>query len=113
VTDQTRVGSRHLGRQHGQHSGAEDCVMRYDLADSYVSLANPAHRYVGIKEIQGAGLDSTPEGSDVNLLNRLPQPRYGSAAEGRGNCASQILVSDAVEAPDRGPKSQQGKSEGH
>lgn len=101
VTSQTRVGLRHLGRQHGQHSGAENCVMRYDLADSYVWLANPAHRYVGIKEIQGTGLDNTREGSDVNLLTRLPQSRYGAAAPERGNCAAQILVSDAVKPPER------------
>jgi hypothetical protein len=75
--------------------------MRYDIADSYVSIANPTHRYVGIKEIQGAGLDSTREGSEVNLLTRLPQSRYGSAAPQRGNCAAQILVSDAVKPPER------------
>jgi hypothetical protein len=101
VTHQTRVGLRHLGTQHGQHSGAENCVMRYDIADSNVSIANPTHRYVGIKEIQGAGLDNTPEGSDVNLLARLPQSRYGSAAQGRGACQAQILVSDAIKPPAR------------
>jgi hypothetical protein len=101
VTGQTRVGPRHLGRQHGQHSGAEDCVMRYDIADAYQSTHNPNHRYVGIKEIQGAGLDNTREGSGVNLPTRLPQPRFGSAAEGRGACQAQILVNDMVKPPAR------------
>jgi hypothetical protein len=101
VTHQTRVGLRHLGTQHGQHSGAENCVMRYDIADSYVSLANPTHRYVGIKEIQGAQLDNSSHGQDVNLPTRLPQPRYGSAAQGRGVCQAQILVSDAIKPPAR------------
>jgi len=96
VTAQTRVGFRNLGKQNGQHSGAENCIMRYDIADSYVSIHNPSHRYVGIKEIQGAGLDSSAQGQDVNLLTRLPQPRYGSAADGRGNCRAQILVNDMV-----------------
>jgi hypothetical protein len=101
VTSQTRVGLRHLGRQHGQHSGAENCVMRYDIADSYESIANPAHRYVGIKEIQGAQLDNSALGQDVNLTTRLPQSRYGSAAEGRGVCQAQILVNDMVKPPAR------------
>jgi hypothetical protein len=101
VTEQTRLGFRNLGQQHGQHSGHENCVMRYDIADSYVSITNPSHRYVHIEEIQGAGLDNTAEGDHVNAFDWVPQSRYGKAAENRGNCQSQILVNDMVPPPAR------------
>jgi hypothetical protein len=75
--------------------------MRYDIADSYVSIANPAHRYVGIKEIQGVRLCHVQDGGSVNARGRSPQSRYGPAAPERGDCASQLLVSDAVKPPAR------------
>jgi hypothetical protein len=59
--------------------------MRYDIADSYESIANPAHRYVGIKEIQGVRLCHVQDGGSVNARGRSPQSRYGPAAPGRVN----------------------------
>jgi hypothetical protein len=37
----------------------------------------------------------------VNAWARGPQSRYGPAAPERGDCASQLLVSDAVKPPER------------
>lgn len=96
VTAQVRVGVRNLGRDNGQHSGWENCVMRYDIADSYISKANASDRYVGIREIPGARACDTTEGISVNQPGRTPQSRYGLAAAGRGKCANQLLVNDRV-----------------
>ena len=101
VADKARTGFRKLGAQRGQHAGWEDCVMRYDIADTYVSNANPDHRFVNFKEAQGTGLCSQEEGVAANASSHKPQSRFGSAAPNRGSCARQILVSDAVAAPPR------------
>lgn len=101
VTDRVRLGIRRLGRENGQHSGWENCVIRYDISDSYVSRANPNDRFVGFREVPGAGLCDTTEGASVNSPARTPQSRYGPAAPARGNCLGQILVNDAVTPPKR------------
>lgn len=96
VTAQVRLGMRELGKENGQHAGWENCVMRYDIADSYISRANANDRYVGIREVAGARLCDTREGITVNQPGRIPQPRYGVASSGRGNCAGQLVVNDRV-----------------
>ena len=52
-------------------------------------------------ESAGAAICSQTAGTGVNEKDREPQPRYGDAAPNRGNCASQVLVTDAVTAPTR------------
>lgn len=89
-----------LGLEGGQHSGSDACVMRYFVADAYEGNPDATRRYV-THEHSGAGLCSDPSGSGVNDPARDPQSRFGAAAENRGDCAHQILVSDAVEAPKR------------
>ncbi len=104
VTANADPGLRFLGQRRGQHSGHENCVMRYDLARASVSIANPtSYRYVfgDTKDMQGTGLDDTAQGTDFNKLEREPQSRYGMAARGRGNCKGQILVNDMVPPPAR------------
>jgi hypothetical protein len=96
VTSQVRVGTRNLGRDNGQHSGWENCVMRYDIADSYISQVNANDRYVGVRELAGARTCDTTEGITVNQPGRSPQSRYGPAAAGRGNCLHQLLVNDRI-----------------
>jgi hypothetical protein len=89
-----------LGTKGGQHSGADDCVLRYDIAETYIDEKDPKiRRYFGGYEAVGANLCSRKAGSGVNDNNRQPQSRYGDASV--GDCKSQILVNDAINAPKR------------
>jgi hypothetical protein len=91
-----------LGEKSGQHSGVENCLMRYFVANTYAHASQPNVRYLlPREEIVGAGLCEQAKGDGVNDPGRKPQPRYFDAASGRGNCRSQIQVNDAVPAPKR------------
>jgi len=91
-----------LGLNNDQHSGDDNCVMRYDDAEGYTPQAGPANaRYHSGSEPAGFGLCTQSAGAGVNDANHQPQSRYGNAAENRGNCAGQILVNDGVSAPTR------------
>lgn len=92
-----------LGLDNDQHSGDDNCVMRYDDAQGYYSKARPADTryYIVGGEGAGFGLCTQKEGTGVNEPGRDPQPRYGDAASGRGTCRGQILVNDNVPAPRR------------
>ena len=84
-----------LGVTGGAHSGNDDCVMRYDLADAYRSLAQPNVRYwVDGDEVAGSSLCNHKAGTGVNAAGRTPQPRYGDATN--GDCLKQICVNDAM-----------------
>ncbi len=105
-----------IGVENGQHSGNEQCPMRYGFAQAY-----PAHRprqgpavpqssapheiyYLvppGSEDI-GIEICTARGGTGVNSPNRAPQSRYGDAAENFGNCAAQICVNDAVPPHDMG-----------
>ena len=89
-----------LGKDGGQHSGNDACVMRYFVAGAYEGNPDATRRYI-TSERFGAGLCSDPSGSGVNDPGRDPQSRFGAAAENRGDCTHQVLVSDAVDAPSR------------
>jgi hypothetical protein len=89
-----------LGDPHGLHSGPDTCVMRYDDATGYRSLAEPKVRYI-VEEAAGTVLCDGFVGTGVNDSSHTPQSRYGNARNGRGFCRSQILVNDAVTAPRR------------
>ena len=89
-----------LGMPQGQHSGAENCVMRYDIATAYRRDGEVGGRF-HVAENPGAALCDSAEGTGVNLASRVPQSRYGDAAVGRGYCKQQILVNDAIAAPTR------------
>jgi hypothetical protein len=87
----------YLGVTGGEHSGEEDCLMRYDLAEAYVSKDDPNVRYyVKGSEHRGATLCNTKLGTGVNASDRKPQPRYGPAAPNRGDCEHLIWVNDAL-----------------
>jgi len=91
-----------LGAAHGQHSGDDNCVMRYHLADAYVSSSDPGVRYwVPDDEPIGNTLCVSPAGTGVNAAGRLPQSRYGDAQQ--GGCRHQICVNDAMDHP-QGPQ---------
>ncbi len=98
----------YLGRDNGQHSGAECCVMRYHNAKTYALRAGggPPVRYSEYVEPIGATcLCTTTAGSGVNEEGRQPQSRYGPTLAGRGNCLHQIHVTDAIAAPSHGGSS--------
>jgi hypothetical protein len=96
----TTGGPVWIGRKQGQHSGFENCLMRYDNSNAYVSDADSKVRY-SVREPVGHALCNTASGTGVNEPGRLPQARYGEASAGRGNCLQQLLVNDAVAAPRR------------
>lgn len=89
-----------LGSQQGPHAGSDICVMRYDVSNAYQALSDASVRYK-VREIFGTLLCHDTPGTGVNDASHQPQSRYGDSDAGRGNCAGQILVNDAVTAPQR------------
>lgn len=88
----------YIGVWGAQHSGFEDCIMKYAVAFAYIPGPNTTGkiRYVtGINERTGMKLCETKDGTGVNDNNRKPRPRYGPAAIGLyGNCKSRFCVND-------------------
>lgn len=82
----------HLGLEHGQHSGFDDCVMRYDCATAYLYGLSRYYLQQEEEEVPGFRLCEDRKGTGVNAASRAPRSRYGDAA--RGNCTAQIRVKD-------------------
>jgi len=82
----------YVGCKQGEHSGNEDCVMRYDISCAYVPAGNPSWRYLTKGETVGMTLCSDQDGTDVNAPAHKPEPRYGAAKVGK--CKKQICVRD-------------------
>jgi hypothetical protein len=99
--------SMHLPREHtvgvrqGQHSGNEECFMRYDTADMHRRVLDAARYFNRGGEVTGGSLCNSPEGSGVNDPSRVPTYRYGRASAGRGACAQQLCVNDGRAHPSR------------
>ncbi len=89
LPQETYVASR-----GGQHSGHEDCLMRYSCADAYISPTDPSVRYLIPDEMTGLGLCKDARGTGVNDPGRRPRPRHGDASS--GNCYEQPCVNDAA-----------------
>ena len=84
-----------IGTTHGQHSGVEDCLMRYDMADTVRPSERPDSRYqLWSNEKSGMTFCSSPAGTGVNASSQKPEPRYGDAQPRRGNCIGQLCVND-------------------
>ncbi|MEW5975607.1 MAG: hypothetical protein AB1898_07355 [Acidobacteriota bacterium] len=92
-----------LGTQSGQHSGNEDCWMKYDIADAYAYLKRPADTRIwpSYLEPKGMMLCNSRDGVRSNHTLHKPHSRYGSAAPKRGYCIHQIVVSDRWESKSR------------
>jgi hypothetical protein len=82
-----------IGSKQGQHSGDTDCVMRYACAYGYKDNSG---NYEIFADREKFGLDICPDGqgTGVNEPGRKPEPRYGNATAGKGNCPKQICVND-------------------
>ncbi len=82
-----------IGQKKGQHSGDTDCVMRYKCACCYI---NNSFKYVYFADEEKLGLNlcTGSQGTGVNEPGRLPEPRYGNATAGKGDCTRQICVND-------------------
>lgn len=88
-----------VGVERGEHSGHQDCVMRYSFAKFYEAKAaaqktlyvvTPGTERIGLQLCQAAA------GTGINSPGRRPQSRYGDAGAGGGNCAAQICPNDAI-----------------
>jgi hypothetical protein len=95
-----------IGMPHGQNSGNETCHMRYNNAMVYPKGDSTTEFFW----VWGADLNYTPQllctapdGYAFNHANHKPQPRFFEADTGclRGDCAGQLLVNDAINAPRR------------
>jgi hypothetical protein len=99
---QGKVYKAYRGVWWGQHSGVEDCVMRYDCARCYAPRAQGIRYLIEGDELTGATLCESSLGTGVNDRGRnTPEPRYGPAAKGRGDCRHQLRVNDAGVPPAR------------
>jgi hypothetical protein len=90
-----------IGLPNREHSGVEDCMMRYHIAHIYPKSGHWEDLRYWVEEPQASGVNlcRSSDGVDFNKSDRLPQSRYFSAAQGRGNCASQIRVTDRGTTP--------------
>ncbi len=86
----------YVGKPQRQHSGNDQCIMRYFFANAYQSLANSSTYYLSAAgtESVGSSLCSSAAGTGVNATSHKPQSRYGNAAPNRGSCQNWVCVND-------------------
>jgi len=87
-----------LGRPGGEHSGMQDCLMRYYFAEFYPAQGKPLTFYQVTPETEPFGMElcRSKGGTGVNASSHRPQSRYGDAGTNGGNCFSQICPNDAI-----------------
>jgi hypothetical protein len=87
-----------VGATHGTDSGDELCVMKYYFATAY-RIAGQEDAYYLLRpgaNRAGRQICRSPAGTGGNAPGHSPQPRFGDAAPGRGNCFAQICPNDAI-----------------
>jgi hypothetical protein len=91
-----------VGVDHGEHSGEEDCLMRYYFAKFYESKKPPVmgeKMYYLVEpgtERIGMQLCHSGTGTGINDAGHQPQSRYSDTAGDSGNCFEQICPNDAI-----------------
>jgi hypothetical protein len=86
----------YVGVASGEHSGDEQCVMRYFFAHVYPAAGQDKTYYIGFNEPTGVQICADRKGTGVNAPDRKPQPRYFDAAPRRGECRKWICVNNAI-----------------
>ncbi len=96
--DQAYVQLGLVGMAHGEHSGDQDCVMRYYFARFYEAKGAKNTLYIVAPGTERIGIDicHAGTGTGINAAGHQPQSRYGNAAAGEGDCFSQICPNDAI-----------------
>ncbi len=90
-----------VARAGGQHSGFDDCLMRYDVANIYAY--GPIHYFVQqpapfesklalFSQLTGRQLCTSADGTGVNAPGFRPRSRSGNASV--GNCKHQVCIND-------------------
>jgi hypothetical protein len=103
-----------VGMPHGQNSGGEICHMRYNDA-MVCPKGNSTTEFFWVfgadLEYSPQVLCTSPQGEAFNRANHRPQPRFFEADTEslRGDCAGQLLVNDAINAPKRMNKTTPGR----
>lgn len=83
-----------VGVRQGQHSGVQECMMRYDTARWHVRGVSTERFLNSTPEVVGTTLCTATSGTGVNASDHSPAPRYGGAADHRGNCKAQLCLND-------------------
>ena len=86
----------YIGHPQAQHSGDDQCVMRYFFANVYPSKSDSSIYYISQSgtEPKGNGLCISPAGTGINSSSHKPQSRYSDARAGRGACQNWVCVND-------------------
>jgi hypothetical protein len=89
----------YVGIPNELHSGEDQCVMRYSLAELYPMGDSPGSIFYAVPpgtEPAGLQICSTQKGTGVNDVERKPRSRYFDTAPRHGNCKYWVCVNDKV-----------------
>lgn len=89
----------YIGVEYGEHSGDQDCLMRYYFANFYEGKTSGEKTLYSVAkgtERIGLGICRSGKGTGINDAGRKPQSRYGDTSEDAGNCFEQICPNDAI-----------------
>lgn len=85
------------GGKKGESSGNDQCVMRYYFADIYEKTGSETDYYLISGDPEPAGLELCDSGKGTGINGpHKPEPRFGDAADGRGDCIHKFAVNDAI-----------------